>query len=247
MIVTFVLGNNSCTKEMKRVLLVLALISAVACSSAFAQLTIGGKVGFGYNGGSETAKVAGVTTEKDGNSDMTFTFLPYAIYSLRSDLGVGTHLGITYSSLTVPANSTEKGHGNDKTTTSDFIFHFTPFVRYHLLGNDRISLFIDGQIPLQFGSKGATKTVNGDKTTTADGASLLGIGVGMVPGIQVNLTSRFALIATANVASVNFNYERLTTEVGGATTTTTGTGFSLGVNGAVPSKTPFMVGLALSF
>lgn len=247
MIVTFAISNNSCTKKMKRVLLVLALVSAVACSSAFAQLTIGGKLGFGYNGGNQTTKAGGVTTEKDGNSDMTFTFLPYAIYSLRSDLGVGTHLGLTYNSMTVPANSTEKGHQNDKTTTSDFIFQFAPFVRYTLLGNDRISLFLDGQLPLQFGSKGATKVVNGDKTTTADGASLFGIGVGVIPGIKVNLNTTFSLIATANVASINFNYERLTTDLSGATSTTSETGFSFGVNGAVPSKLPFMVGLSMSF
>lgn len=63
MIVTFAISNNSCTKKMKRVLLVLALVSAVACSSAFAQLTIGGKLGFGYNGGNQTTKAGGVTTE----------------------------------------------------------------------------------------------------------------------------------------------------------------------------------------
>ena len=76
---------------------------------------------------------------------------------------------------------------------------------------------------------------------------MFGIGVGVIPGIKVNLNSTFSLIATANVASINFNYERLTTDLSGATSTKSETGFSFGVNGAVPSKLPFMVGLSMSF
>ena len=232
---------------MKRVLFVLALISAFVYGSAFAQITVGGQLGVAYSGGNETAKKDGKTNEKKGDSPLTFVFSPYAIYSLTSDFGIGAQLGVGYSSWTSPANSTLDGHKDDKSVRSDLMFHFTPFARYTLLGNDRIRLFLDGQLPIRFGSEDNRKDIVGDKTTTTDGPSVFGIGVGIVPGLQVNLTSSFALIATANVASINFNYERASKTDSGVTQTKSNTDFSFGVNGAVPSKVPFMVGLAVSF
>ena len=227
---------------MKRVLLVFALVSAVACGSAFAQLSVGGALGFNYKGESSTTKAGGTTVNADGASQFTFKFLPYAIYSLNSDFGVGAHVGATYTSNTEPNPGIGDEHKNDRTVTSNLVFEFTPFVRYSLLGNDRISVFLDGRVPLKFGSVGAAKVVNGNNTTNVDGASLMSFGIAVVPGLKVNLTSNLALVATADIASLNFNYQAVTQTVGSASATKSTTGFSLGLG-----STPFTIGVSRSF
>lgn len=195
---------------MKRILLILALVSVMAYSSAFAQLSLGGSLGFDY------------TTPAEDNSAIAVTLLPDLSYGLSSKLAVGGKLGFTYASKYTKADKT-------KTTVSEHLIVIAPYVRYNALGNDRLSLFFDAQLPLGFGSAGTEVSVSG-KTKEIDGPSLFSFGLGVVPGLKVNLTSSFSLLATANVARLGFVYNKSTTKVGDEKVTSSGTYFELGVN-----------------
>jgi len=216
----------------------------MAYSSAFAQLSLGGSLGFDY------------TTPAEDNSAIAMTLLPDLSYGLSSKLAVGGKLGFTYASQYTKADKT-------KTTVSEHSIIITPYVRYYALGNERISLFFDAQLPLGFGSKGDTEVSVSGKTKETDGASVFSFGLGVVPGLKVNLTSSFSLLATANVARLGFVYNKSTMKVGDEKVTSSDTSFELGVNkvsalksevddkgavkGFAAQAVPFMIGIQYTF
>ena len=214
---------------MKKVLLMLGVLSAMACGSAFAQVAVGGQLGLNYQG-----------VEDDSN--VNFTLLPGATYELSNQLAIGGQIGIDYRART----STQKqGEKSIKTTNSDFTFLLTPYVRYYALGVDRLSLYFDAQVPLSFGTVGSS-TVDG-KTT--DGNGTFGIGLQVVPGLKFELSNQIALLATANVARFGVMYNSVSVKEGDKTVTTSATSFGLGVNHAGYGKDAalFMVGFQFSF
>lgn len=241
---------------MKKLFCFLIFLSAMWSGSLFAQIGVSGELGLRYksNGG-------------DLPGNFSFSLIPSGLYHINSDFAVGAKLGITYTSGIIATKDTSSLSGafekaldgiknklNGKTsvtvksqTTSDFVFHLVPFARYYALGNDRISVYFEAQLPLGFGSMGSTKTTMSDgKTTTTDGAGYFSFGIQVVPGVRVKLTEGFSLIASANIARIGFNYESTSHKYGETTITSKTTSFGLGVNSSV-QEAPLTVGLQLNF
>lgn len=229
---------------MKKGLFLFFALIAMACGSAFAQLAVDGQLGFNYGSAGNESRIA-------------FRLLPGLSYELSNDIALGGRIGFDYnatsSSLGGDSESDngkkEKQKEKSSSTKSDFIFHVVPYVRYFALGNDRLKLFCDAQLPLSFGSVGASKMTAGGKTTSTDGNSVFGVGLQLVPGLKYELTNQIALIATANVVRFGVMYNSTSVKSGDTTVTTSSTSFGLGINHAGYEKgtAPFMVGCQFSF
>ncbi len=217
---------------MKRIVSVLALLGAFAIGSAYAQLAISGNLGFNYQSPAEKTSV------------VSFSLLPDVNYGINNMLAVGGKLGFNYN---VKSNEVSE----TTTSTSDFIFTLAPYVRFFALGNDRVSLFFDGQIPLSFGTLGKGKVTTKGKTVESDGNGYFGFGLWAVPGIKVNLSQNFALLATANVARLGYQYTSTSTKSKDAegkdvTTTVSQSAFAFGVNN-YQQDAPIMIGIQMEF
>lgn len=219
---------------MKKGLFLFFALIAMACGSAFAQLAVDGQLGLNYGGSGD-------------NSRISFRLLPGLSYELSNDIALGGRIGFDYNASST--SSGEEKKEKSSSTKSDFIFHVVPYVRYFALGNDRLKLFCDAQLPLSFGSVGASKITVGGKTTSTDGNSVFGVGLQLVPGLKYELTNQIALIATANVIRFGVMYNSTSVKEGDKTVTTSSTSFGLGINhaGYEKSAAPFMVGCQFSF
>ena len=220
---------------MKKGLFLFFALIAMACGSAFAQLAVDGQLGFNYG------------SAGDNNSRIAFRLLPGLSYELSNDIALGGRIGFDYNASSTSSGEEQKEKSSS--TKSDFIFHVVPYVRYFALGNDRLKLFCDAQLPLSFGSVGASKMTAGGKTTSTDGNSVFGVGLQLVPGLKYELTNQIALIATANVVRFGVMYNSTSVKSGDTTVTTSSTSFGLGINHAGYEKgtAPFMVGCQFSF
>jgi len=220
---------------MKKGLFLFFALIAMACGSAFAQLAVDGQLGFNYG------------SAGDNNSRIAFRLLPGLSYELSNDIALGGRIGFDYNASSTSSGEEQKEKSS--ATKSDFIFHIVPYVRYFALGNDRLKLFCDAQLPLSFGSVGASKMTAGGKTTSTDGNSVFGVGLQLVPGLKYELTNQIALIATANVVRFGVMYNSTSVKAGDKTVTTSSTSFGLGINHAGYEKgtAPFMVGCQFSF
>ncbi|MGP1460485.1 MAG: outer membrane beta-barrel protein [Bacteroides sp.] len=219
---------------MKKGLFLFFALIAMACGSAFAQLAVDGQLGFNYGSAGNDSRIA-------------FRLLPGLSYELNSDIALGGRIGFDYNASSTSSGEEQKEKSS--ATKSDFIFHVVPYVRYFALGNDRLKLFCDAQLPLSFGSVGASKVTAAGKTTSTDGNGVFGVGLQLVPGLKYELTNQIALIATANVVRFGVMYNSTSVKVGDKTVTTSSTSFGLGINhaGYEKSAAPFMVGCQFSF
>ena len=219
---------------MKKGLFLFFALIAMACGSAFAQLAVDGQLGFNYGSAGNDSRIA-------------FRLLPGLSYELNSDIALGGRIGFDYNASSTSSGEEQKEKSSS--TKSDFIFHIVPYVRYFALGNDRLKLFCDAQLPLSFGSTGASKVTVAGKTTSTDGNGVFGVGLQLVPGLKYELTNQIALIATANVVRFGVMYNSTSVKAGDKTVTTSSTSFGLGINhaGYEKSAAPFMVGCQFSF
>ena len=217
---------------MKKGLFLFFALIAMACGSAFAQLAVDGQLGLNYGSAGDDSRIS-------------FRLLPGLSYELSNDIALGGRIGFDYNASS--KSSGEEQKEKSSSTKSDFIFHVVPYVRYFALGNDRLKLFCDAQLPLSFGSVGASKVTVAGKTTSTDGNSVFGVGLQIVPGLKYELTNQIALIATANVVRFGVMYNSTSVKEGDKTVTTSSTSFGLGINHAGYEKVPFMVGCQFSF
>lgn len=138
---------------------VAALLVSVSMS---AQLWVGGSLGF------DSKSYPG-----DGTKNQTwFEFSPMAGYALSDVLEVGAAIDLFKES------NISGLEGNDY-----FYWEFTPFARYTFLTEEKLSLFLQGEIGL-----------GQDKTGDAD--PIFGFSAGICPGIKIPLTENLSVVST---------------------------------------------------
>lgn len=109
----------------------------------------------------------GKTTESvSGLKTTQVTVLPEIGYNLTENFAVGSVLGVSY----------RKAGGEEKT-----IFKVNPYARYSYFQTERLRLFLDAGVDMGIGR--------------AHGHTAVEYGIGLRPGVSLNITDRFSLVA----------------------------------------------------
>ncbi len=131
-----------------------------------------------YLGGS----VGFQTSSCDGDSETYFQLLPEIGYNLNENWAVGVAVGYGQSKTKVSGS-----------TAKIKAFTVAPYARYTFLKFDRVNLFLDGGVDY-------TRTsILGTKTNA--------FGVGIKPGVAVNLNDKLSFVAHAGF--LGYNYEKV--------------------------------------
>ena len=133
---------------MKKVFLAVVVMFATVTMSS-AQVFVGGGVGFDLTGG----KYKGGGASIDKPSGMAFNFTPKVGYYLSDDLAIGLEVGLVSLSMKTPKELTYSG---DEIKQSIFGWGVSAFARQKLVGDEKISLHLEGSIGIA-GAKGKTK------------------------------------------------------------------------------------------
>lgn len=114
--------------------------------------------------------------DEKGVATNSLTILPELGMTLNDNWGIGATIGYTYNHLC-------------GISVSSHLFEFNPYARYTYFRSDNglVNLFVDGNIG--FGA-GWTHYKDGDDSKTACTWQ-----IGAAPGIALNLTKRFSLVA----------------------------------------------------
>ncbi len=107
------------------------------------------------------------TTSHDGNSSTSFKILPEIGYNLDENWAVGITVGY----------SQDKDYADVKNK----MFQVSPYARYTFAKFDKVNLFVDG----------AVDYLHYDY----DGAKSNGFGVGLKPGVAVNLNDKLSFVS----------------------------------------------------
>lgn len=143
--------------------LVFAAFFCAVANIASAQFILGGQF------------TLGVQTDKDeydvGDDDETKTtvvaIVPRLIYDRGDNLWIGGDVGVTFV--------TEKDNfGGEDDTDKSTLFSLAPFARYIWKPADKVGIWCEGQIGVNFGSR----EINDDKI-----AEFFGFGAGVRPGV----------------------------------------------------------------
>ncbi len=118
------------------------------------------------------------TTSCDGDSETLFQILPEIGYSLNDNWAVGVTVG----------------YGEDKAKVSGATakiksFKVAPYARYTFLKLDKVNLFLDGGVDYIHNDYAGTKTN--------------AFGVGIKPGVAVNLNDKLSFVAHAGFLGYN--------------------------------------------
>jgi len=192
---------------MKRI--VTTLIMLFAAAGLYAQIFVGGNIGFSTTGG----KIENGNTSVDKVTQTNFSLAPKTGIFLSEKLAVGAMLGFNLQNEKTPGNPDVI----DRTTT----IGLTPFARYYAITFNKLSVFAQGNLGLSYGvekHKVGSTTTTGPKTTT--------IGLAAFPGISYKLTDKVDLEAV--IGGFNFNFNRVSVK-NNNTTNITNT-FGIGAN-----------------
>lgn len=205
---------------MKKALLFLAVI--IAATVANGQVFIGGSFGVDKTGGK--TKLGSVTI--DNPSTFTVQFSPKVGFYLNDDFALGLSLGIINTSYTTPENeyiSDQEVVDNTLTLT------IAAFARYKLIGNDRVSLFLDGELG---GGKVTSKEKIGSITEEGDPLSLFAFGI--APVISYSISDRIDIEASSDF--LRFGFASITeTDLDDSDYKSTVNHFGLGLNAYTPN------------
>ena len=113
------------------------------------------------------------STSQDGNSETFFTIMPEIGYNLDDNWAVGIVVGYGESRDKVQKTTVDKVK----------VFSINPYARYTFAKFDKINLFVDGSVSY------TNVNDNGTKTNT--------FGVGLKPGVAVNLNEKLSFVAHA--------------------------------------------------
>ena len=111
------------------------------------------------------------TSSYDGNSDTYFTIMPEIGYNLDENWAVGMTVGYGENKLKI------KGAGTSKVKS----FMIAPYARYTFAKFDKVNLFVDGTV--------------GYKHENEDGTKINTFGIGLKPGVAVNLNDKLSFVA----------------------------------------------------
>lgn len=144
----------------------IASIGAFGASAQDSNIYAGGSIGYWHDSHDSNT----------GTSTNQLTILPEVGYNFNPKWAVGVQLGYDYTHLCGQSISTN-------------LFQFNPYLRYTYFrsSNNMVSLFIDGAVGV-----GAGWTHYGDDD---DSKTAVTWNIGFRPGISVNLTENFSLVA----------------------------------------------------
>lgn len=195
---------------MKRI--TFALILLFIASGAFAQIFVGGSVGFSLTGG----KIENGNTSVDKPTQTYFSLAPKAGMFLSEKLAIGATLGYSIQSEKTPGTPEEI----DRTST----IGITPFVRYYAFTLNKFSLFAQGNLGFSYSvekNKVGSTTTTGPKTTT--------MGISAFPGISYKLSDKIELEAI--IGGFNFGLNRTSVKQNNNTNITNNFGFGVNLDG----------------
>ena len=124
------------------------------------------------------------TTSQDGNSDTYFTIMPEIGYNLNENWAVGVVVGYGESKTTVKEDGVKI---SDKVKA----FEITPYARYTFAKFDKVNIFVDGGVDYLH--------------TDFAGAKNNTFGVGLKPGIAVNLNDKLSFVAHAGFLGYQYS------------------------------------------
>lgn len=192
---------------MKKV--VFSSILLLSTTGLFAQIFVGGSIGFNTTGG----KIENGNTSVEKITQTSFSLAPRAGIFLTEKFAVGAMLGYNLQNDKTPGNPEEI----DRTTT----IGLTPFARYYAFTFNKFSVFAQGNLGFSYGiekHKEGSTTTTGPKTTT--------IGLSAYPGLSYKLNEKIDLEAI--IGGFNFNLTRISVK-NNNTTNITNT-FGVGAN-----------------
>lgn len=145
--------------------ILMTLVAAFVSVSMSAQFYVGGGVGF-------------ASFDDSNKSHSVFKFVPEVGYNLDEDMAVGIALTYTQGSTTAAWLLTDP----DKKLNEDLkTFTIAPYLRYSFAKFGPVTVFADGCFEY-------THIDN-------DGAKANGWGLGIKPGIAVNLNEKFSFVS----------------------------------------------------
>ncbi|MGE8434848.1 outer membrane beta-barrel protein [Chryseobacterium joostei] len=158
----------------------------------------------------------GYSQNENNNNDTkieSFKVLPTVGYFVNTNLAVG--LGVGYKNdnvkVTTDGNIIPTGTfvNENKTTTSAFVV--APFVRKYWTLGDKLYIFGQLEVPMEFGQfkdeDNRTETVGSTvtKKSTSDKANYTSIGVNVKPGLDYFLNKNWSIEATFGEFGYNTN------------------------------------------
>ncbi len=191
-------------KIMKKIMMTLAAVCVAATMNA--QVYVGGTLGLGFQN---------KLTDKDGKdaTGMTFAIKPEIGYVLNenSALGIVLGFGVSNNSNMVGEQYAAAANTNLKLDKSAVTFTVSPYYRYNYLKFSNVNLFFDGQFAFGLAKQ--------------DNNKLTQIGLGIVPGVSVNLNEKISFVAKMGFIGWTSTKAKINGVEGDAQST-----FGLGVN-----------------
>jgi hypothetical protein len=175
--------------------IMMAWLFAACCDCCFAQVFVGGSIGFERSGGS--SKTGNVSTEQP--TSVGFNVSPMAGYSLNSRWSVATRLNLAWASVNDRAVVPAK--------TRTFNWAVTPFARYTMVRFGKFAFVAEGGVALG----GAKERLTTDGSTR-DGAKAFTCGVYIVPLITFKASDHVILGMGSNL--MNFGWDMAVSKTG---------------------------------
>lgn len=188
---------------MKKLLLVLAFVVMALASNA--QLFVAGNVSARYSGGRTDYNSPMYTTYDDDPKEVGFVVKPAVGYMIPGkNYGFGLSLGYAYNSVKdydytaneigdVVVHPYEKRYSN--------IFEVGPFFRYAYARFDKITLYADLKIPVNFGK---VKEETGRDIKDTDYA--FAIGARLIPGLTYKFNDHILFTTEIGLLSINYTH-----------------------------------------
>lgn len=217
---------------MKKLFITIAFVAAAMFANA--QFFVGGNLGMAMENGKIKAVNSGTTVEQDAPKAFTFTFAPSLGYMFNDNMGVG--LDLMFGMGKVTAKTYNDPNPVITTTTKTTTIGFAPYFRYVFAEVDNFKFYADARIEYLM----STPKIEGEQsgtTVTVDGPKTTNFGVGIVPGMQYNLTDNISMNCALNILELGFASEKtVTKDVDGQGTELTEktNEFGFGVNYATP-------------
>ncbi len=160
--------------------IMMTLAAVCVAATMNAQVYVGGAVGF-------------QTTSQDGNSETYFQLVPEVGYNLDENWAVGIAFGYGQSKTKVK----EELDGGTATISAKIkAFKISPYARYTFAKFDKVNLFLDGAVDYEH--------------TDFAGTKINAFGVGIKPGVAVNLNDKLSFVAHAGF--LGYQYEKADTK-----------------------------------
>jgi opacity protein-like surface antigen len=159
------------------------------CISVNAQVFVGGNFGFNTT---NNKSLDGATTTLKG-SNFSFALSPIVGKFLSEKFAVGVELDLSLSG--------SKTGVNTETITKSSSFGVSPFLRYYAIKWNKLSLFGQGNIGVEF-SNSSVKTGG----FTNDGPKDTRLYLSIYPGLAYDITDNLSLQTSLNILSFGYNY-----------------------------------------